>query len=85
MRPVIVVGTKYLSRRFSKRYTVRRSVIEYWLYFLKINYPNYRDIKICSNRLTSLPENGSILNRLPSINESDFDSSNLITSFSPRL
>ena len=80
VRPATVAGTEYLSQRFSKRYTVRRSAIEHWLYFLKVNHPDYRDVEICSNRLTSLPENGSILDQLPSINESDSDSSDPITS-----
>ena len=84
MRPITVAGTKYLSQQFSKQYTIRHSAIEHWLYFLKINHPDYCDIKIYSDQLTSLPENGSILNQLPFINKSDSDSSNLITSPSPR-
>lgn len=68
-------GGEYLSRRFTKRYTVRRSVISLWLSFLKVNHPDYRDVEICSTRLTSLPENGSILDQLPYINESESDSS----------
>jgi hypothetical protein len=83
VRPATVAGAEYLSRRFSKRYTVRRSAIEHWLYFLKINHPDYRDVEICSNRLTRLSENGSILDQLPSINESDSDSSNPIAYPSP--
>jgi hypothetical protein len=83
VRPATVAGAEYLSRRFSKRYTVRRSAIEHWLYFLKINHPDYRDVEICSNRLTKLPENGSILDQQPSINESDSDSSNPIAYPSP--
>jgi hypothetical protein len=78
VKPATVAGAEYLSRRFSKRYTVRRSAIEHWLYFLKINHPDYCDVEICSNWLTSLPENGSILDQLPSINKLDSDSSNLI-------
>jgi len=70
-----VDGGKYLSRRFTKRYTVRRSVISLWLSFLKVNYPNYRDVEICSTRLTSLPKNGSILDQLPYINELESNSS----------
>src|SRR6266576_4273558 len=84
MRPAIVAGAKYLSQWFSKQYTIRCSAIEHWLYFLKINYPNYHDIKIYSNWLTSLPKNGSILNQLPFINKLDSDSNNLITSPPPR-
>ena len=57
VRPTVVEGSKYLSQRFTKRYTIRRSTIVQWLYFLKVNYPNYRDIKIYSIQLTSLPEN----------------------------
>ena len=73
MRPAAVEGGEYLSRRFTKRYTVRRSAIALWLYFLKVNHPDYRDVEICSNRLTSLPENGSVLDQLPFINKSDSD------------
>jgi ATP-dependent DNA helicase PIF1 len=75
VRPAAVEGGEYLSRRFTKRYTVRRSAIVQWLYFLKVNHPDYRDVEICSTRLTSLPENGSILDQLPHINESESDSS----------
>ena len=75
MRPAAVEGGKYLSRRFIKRYTIRRSTIAQWLYFLKLNHPNYRDVKIYSTRLTSLPENGSILDQLPYINELESNSS----------
>ena len=71
VKPTAVEGGKYLSRRFTKRYTVRRSAIAQWLYFLKVNYPNYYDVEIYSTRLTSLPENGSILEQLPYINESE--------------
>jgi hypothetical protein len=45
-----------------------------WLYFLKVNHPNYRDVKICGTRLTSLPENSSILDQLPYINKLESDS-----------
>ena len=78
MRPAAVEGGEYLSRRFTKRYTVRCSAIAQWLYFLKINHPDYRDIEIYSIRLTSLPENGFILNQLPYINKSESDSNGLI-------
>ena len=75
MRPAAVEGGEYLSQRFTKRYTVRRSAIIQWLYFLKANYPNYYDIEIYNTWLTSLPENGSILDQLPYINKSESDSS----------
>jgi hypothetical protein len=75
VRPAAVEGGEYLSRRFTKRYTVRRFAISLWLYFLKVNHPNYRDVEIYSTRLTSLPENGSILDQLPYINESESNSS----------
>jgi len=75
VKPIAVEGGEYLSQRFTKRYTVRRSAIARWLYFLKVNHPDYRDVEICSTRLTSLPENGSILDQLPYINESESDSS----------
>ena len=77
MRPAVVKGGEYLSRRFTKRYTIRRSTIAQWLYFLKVNHPNYYNIKICSTRLTSLPKNGSILDWLPYINKLELDSSGL--------
>ena len=78
VKPAAVEGGKYLSRRFTKWYTVRRSAIVQWLYFLKINYLNYCDIEIYNIWLTSLPKNSFILNQLPSINKSDSNSSNLI-------
>ena len=74
MRPTAVEGGEYLSRRFTKRYTVRHSTIVQWLYFLKVNYPDYYNVKIYNTRLTSLPENGSILEQLPYINESESES-----------
>src|SRR6266568_3941330 len=63
IRPAAVEGGKYLSRRFTKRYTVRRSAITQWLYFLKANHPNYHNIKIYSTWLTSLPKNSFILDQ----------------------
>ena len=41
----------------------------------KINHPDYRDIEIYSIRLTSLPENGSILDQLLYINRLKSDNS----------
>ena len=61
IRPIVVEGSKYLSWRFTKQYTIRHSTIAQWLYFLNVNHPNYYNIKIYSMQLTSLPENGSIL------------------------
>src|SRR6266702_6784065 len=75
MRPAAVEGNKYLSRRFTNWYTIRRSAIAQWLYFLKANYLNYCNIKIYNTWLTSLPKNGSILDQLPYINELESDSS----------
>ena len=77
IRPTVVEGSEYLNQRFTKRYTVRRSAIELQLYFLKANYPNYRDIKIYSTQLTSLPKNSSILDQLPYINKLESNSSSL--------
>jgi len=75
VRPTAVEGSKYLSWRFTKRYTIRRFAILQWLYFLKVNYPDYHDVEICSTWLTSLPEDGFILDQLPYINKSESDSS----------
>ena len=75
VRPIAVEGSQYLSRRFTKRYTVKRSAIALQLYFLKANYPNYRDVEIYSTRLISLPKNSSILNQLPYINKSESNNS----------
>jgi len=74
VRPAVVEGSEYLSRWFTKRYTVRRSAIAQWLYFLKVNHPDYYNVEIYSTRLTSLPENGSILEQLPYINELELES-----------
>ena len=81
MRPAAVEGGEYLSRRFTKRYTVRRSAIVRWLYFLKANHPDYHDVEICSIWLTSLPENGFILDQLPYIDELESDFSGLMAHF----
>jgi len=75
VKPTAVEGSKYLSQQFTKRYTIRRSTIAQWLYFLKVNYPNYCDVKIYNTRLTSLPKNGSILDQLPYINKLESNSS----------
>jgi len=74
VKPAAADGEEHLNRRFNKRYTVRRSAIEQWLRFLKINHPDYRDVEISSDRLERLPQNGSILTQLRHINESDADS-----------
>jgi len=74
VRPAAVEGGEYLSQQFTKRYTIRRSTIAQWLYFLKVNHPNYYNVEICSTRLTSLPENGSILEQLPYINKLELES-----------
>ena len=78
VRPAAVEGGEYLSQRFTKWYTIRRFTIIQQLYFLKVNYSNYRDIKIYSTWLTSLPENSFILDQLPYINESESNFSSLI-------
>ena len=78
IRPAAVEGSKYISWQFTKQYTIRRSAIVLWLYFLKANHPDYCDIKIYSTRLTSLPENGSILDQLPYINKLESNSSSLM-------
>ena len=52
--------------------------------FLKVNHPDYRDVEICSTRLTSLPENGSILDQLPHIDEPESDSSGPTAQLTPR-
>src|SRR6266702_1864692 len=77
IRPTAVEGGAYLSQQFTKQYTIRHSAIAQWLYFLKVNYPNYCDIKIYSTQLTSLPEDGSILDQLPYINKLKSNSSGL--------
>ena len=59
-------------------YTNYLTCLDKWLYFLKVNYPNYYDVEICSTWLTSLPENGFILNQLFYINELESDSSGLM-------
>ena len=82
---MVVEGGEYLSRRFTKRYTIRRSTIARWLYFLKVNYPNYYNIKIYSTWLTSLPKNSSILDQLPYINELEFNSSRPTARPTPKL
>jgi len=84
VRPPSVEGSEYLSWRFHKQYTARRSTIEQWLCFLKINHPDYRDVEICSSRLTNLPKNSSILDQLPHINDLESDSSNLRAHLPPR-
>ena len=78
MRPILVKGSKYLSQWFYKQYTAKYFTIEQWFHFLKINYLDYCDVKICSNQLTSLLENGSVLDQLPFIKELDSDFSKLI-------
>ena len=75
VRPAAIEGGQYLSRRYTKRYTVRRSAIALWLYFLKANYFNYYDVEIYSTWLSSLPENSFILNQLPYINKLESDNS----------
>ena len=77
VRPVAVKGNKYLSQQFTKWYIIKCSAIALWLYFLKVNHPNYHNVEICSTWLTSLPKNGSILYQLPHIDKPESDSSGL--------
>ena len=79
IKPTAAKGSKYLSQQFTKQYTIKHFIIVHWLSFLKINYLDYRDVKIYSNQLTSLPKNGFILDQLPFINEPDSNSNNLRT------
>ena len=63
---------------------MRRSAIEVWLHFLRNNHPAYTDVEIVKQRLTSLPENNSILDQLRHVDESAVDPSTLNPTPHPR-
>jgi hypothetical protein len=68
--PVVIVRMQGKGPEL-KDFRVRRGIIQAWLRFLKKNHPMYADISINDEALMSLPEDGSILNELTTVDESD--------------
>ncbi|KAG6259932.1 hypothetical protein E4U47_000805, partial [Claviceps purpurea] len=46
-------------------FTVRRSVVQAWLDFLRQHHPKYADIEIDHAALAALPEDGDVMHDLP--------------------
>lgn len=63
-----------VSMTFRETFRVRRKHVSTWLEFLIQHHPDYRGIRIDQNNLSQLPENDSVWNQLPSVNDpSDVD------------
>ena len=52
-----------------KDFKVSRKKVDVWLRWLKENHESYADVVINDNALSALPENGNIVDQLPSMNE----------------
>ena len=46
LKPAAAEIDHHLHRRFRQRFTVRRSAVDVWLRYLKINHPAYADIEL---------------------------------------
>ena len=59
----------FLEHQFERDFRVRRSAILIWLRFLRQNHPHYQNIAIDDEALNSLPEDGSVRQFIPKIEE----------------
>lgn len=73
--PIIVLKDPppQLAGRELQRFKIRRQAVSLWLDYLKHNHPLYRTILIDADRMSQLPEDGSVLHRLP--NQMNMDAS----------
>jgi hypothetical protein len=63
-----------LELQFKKDFRVRRSAVTTWLKFLVANHPGYSDITLSEEVLGSLPEDGSVIDCVPTAHtERDVD------------
>ncbi|KAG7009693.1 ATP-dependent DNA helicase [Physcia stellaris] len=56
-----------VQREYDRRFNVRRDHVEKWLRYLIANHPDYANMTIDADRLSQLPENGSILDDVRSV------------------
>lgn len=59
-----------VARQFGRDFWVRRSSVRAWLDFLVAHHPGYRDVVVDQDRLSRLPEDGSVADQL-AIEETD--------------
>ncbi len=61
------------NRQFERIFRVRRRNVEVWLAFLREHHLDYANIVIDAERLSQLPQENSILDRLPCILQNEND------------
>nr|OQO27419.1 hypothetical protein B0A51_07870 [Rachicladosporium sp. CCFEE 5018] len=57
------VRTRRTDRIFAQSFTVRKSAVRSWLYFLKATHPGYIDINIDLGRLNQIPHHKNIIDQ----------------------
>ena len=66
LTPAASAANQTVQKEFERHCRVKRSDIEIWLRYLIQHHPDYRDVQIDGPRLSALPEDGSIMDDLPS-------------------
>ncbi|PWI63922.1 hypothetical protein PCL_03007 [Purpureocillium lilacinum] len=77
LRPPNAGEHAHLNRQFRRQFRVRRRCLQQWLDFLCDNHPGYRDITVCPNRMSALPEDGDVLDQLATVEVNDPLAANL--------
>ncbi|XP_044718785.1 PIF1-like helicase domain-containing protein [Hirsutella rhossiliensis] len=65
LRPANTSSHANLSRQFARHFRVRRQAVMIWLDYLRHHHPGYRSIAIDDERLSQLPEDGSVVDAIP--------------------
>ncbi|KAJ6437024.1 hypothetical protein O9K51_10321 [Purpureocillium lavendulum] len=77
LRPPNAGEHAHLNRQFRRQFRVRRRCLQQWLDFLCDNHPGYRDITVCPNRMSALPEDGDVLDQVATVEVNDPLAANL--------
>ncbi|KJZ67997.1 hypothetical protein HIM_12613 [Hirsutella minnesotensis 3608] len=71
LRPPNAGEHAHLNRQFRRQFRVRRRYLQQWLDFLSNNHPGYRDITVCRNRMSVLPEDSDVLDQVATVEVTD--------------
>ena len=71
IKPKNYADNPHFAMQRSREFKLRRSRIKDWLEFLQLNHPGYRDIQIDYNAINDLPNDDTIANRIPALEEDD--------------
>lgn len=64
------------SRQIQRRFRVRRGHVQAWLAYLIVNHPHYQTVTTDPTQLAQLPEDGSIIDDVPTVLDDDADGNN---------